>query len=617
MPTLKYLFIQYFARIIAIKKGKEKLIFCFSILTLHSFSVRANEISANIPERVYRSTPSKPDKVFSQGFQRSRNEHTDLSRHINGETQDASGLISTTSSIQYAFDYAESYAMGWWRVSEFFVYEIIPDENFVSVSNTYYRTLRNETESAARTQLVEQQYTFTREDEYSALFTIPPERVIAATRFEFDRALRRFTQRERIINTITRENEHSPQLQAAIHPNTYSLGTLGNRQFTYNGISSGFACVEHTQSSSFSMRKKRSAIKNRICPLTQLQVLEALEEPEKFLTRKSLKIAASVDGYTYCLTTYENYIYLDYKCKTPQKWNYTEFGQFISEINDGKNQQYYCMTAPQDDSAEDYARMQICDLNNDKQIWKIKKTENGNSLIFSSNGYVLSSYKEYAYLRKNFKENMAIKLMNASMLKEKQANALIQFSVDPLQIKDKYILYPTSNGNAYLEVASSLVNYTNYYNAHNNALFSSYGNKNAGPQVCYFSSLLREGGTSWGWVKDEYCSTKGKMKNELRWIFGKNAVTHNAYSLYDIADNILRIDDITGSKNRYYAYTAFKYWPDSDSFVEFFNLTDIPKLYADTYNSSDLFNPSKEQRLSYAFSVIKEKYKTKIHKLLD
>ncbi|WP_186647491.1 hypothetical protein [Fluviispira vulneris] len=617
MPTIKYLFIKYFARIIAIKKSKKKLIFCFSLLSLHSFSVRANDIPEEIPKRVYRATPSKPDKVFAQGFQRSRNEHADLSRHINGETQDPSGFISTTSSIGYAFAYAESYAMGWWHVSEFFVYEIIPDENFVSVSNTYYRTLRNETDSAARNQLEEQNYAFTREDEYSALYTIPPERVIAATRFEFDRNIRRFTQRERIINTITRENEHSPQLQAAIHPNTYSLGTIGNRQYTYNGISSGFACVEITQSSSFSMRKKRSTIDNRICPLTQPLVFETLEEPEKFLSRKSLKIAASVDGYTYCLTTYDNYIYLDYKCKTPQKWNYTEFGQFISEINDGKNQQYYCMTAPQEDAGEDYARMQICDLNNDKQIWKIKKTTNGETLILSSNGYVLSYYRSYAFLRKKYEENMAMKILNASLLKERQAKALIQFSVDPLKTKDNYILYPTSHGYAYIDVAQSLINYTNYYNAHNNALFSSYGNKTEGPQVCYFSSLLRKGGSSWGWVKDEYCSTKGKMNQEFKWIFSKKEGSNNTYSLYDIADNILRIDDISGSKNRYYTYTAFKYWSDSDSFVDLFNLPDTPKLYADTYNSSVLFNPNQEQRRAYALSVIKEKYKERIQKLLN
>lgn len=55
------------------------------------------------------------------------------------------------------------------------------------------------------------------------------------------------------------------------------------------------------------------------------------------------------------------------------RWNYTEFGQLISEVYDREYKQYYCLTTPLNMEGESSVKMEIYDLNKKNQIWKIIK----------------------------------------------------------------------------------------------------------------------------------------------------------------------------------------------------------------------------------------------------
>lgn len=560
----------------------------------------ANETERKIPKFVYRSSPSKPEDKFNNGFVRDRAQSTDLGSHISGDSGDTTAFISTTSNRDYARQFATSYAMGWWHVREFFVYEIIPQSNFVDLAETYSRTLTNSNISnELRTTLENSRDTFTRENEYSALYEIRPETIVSATRFEYDSETRQFAQRETIENNVTRVDRNNPQIEPSLHENNFPLGTFRSMQIQFNQVSSGFACYE--SSSSASIRKKRNTeTLNYICPLTGKNIFEEVESPEKIFSENKFKIQIEVfNEKKYCLTPKSgDYVYTDY-CENSTQWNYTEFGQIITLINDGKNDQYYCLTAPLNDNNYNYIKIKICDLNLKEQKWNFIPYGDSSYIITSFNNKYLNSYNNYyLYLDNKFDSSKTIQIFNYNEIKK--SKPLIQFSLDT-SVNAKYSIYLSSGKSMYIGSPSSILN---YYNAHNNILFSNYGYNRIESQICYYSSLIKNGGSSFDWVYADYCSSNKIQNKEFVWILNKN----NFFSYYitDIGENVLRFDNITLSANRYFSYTASTYWYDNNSYLNKFKFSIPEKTYANYYSKGKNF--SQKERLKNAYNGIKKYY---------
>ncbi|APJ04444.1 hypothetical protein [Silvanigrella aquatica] len=571
----------------------------------------------NIPTHVYRATPSKPADVFANGFQRSAFAHTDLSRHIQADTGDMSAFISTTSNYRYAEGFASSYAMGWWHVYEFYIYEIVPQGNFVSVRDTYLRTLNEETNAAVRENLENPfvRDTYMREDEYAALYEIPPERILSATRYEFDMTTRRYVRREQIENTVTRISRNNPAVSASLHPNTFSLGTHIRFQYNYNMVSSGFACYQQ-QTNTRQMKRANDVQISLVCPKINSLKFEKVPNPKSMLSDKSFAMNINIFLYkNFCLSPKgENYVYIDY-CYNAQKWSYTEFGQFITEVHDGKNYQHYCLTSPGKSNDYNYVKMEICDLYNKDQLWKILKNDDETYSILTYNDkYLKSYYNYYVYTSFGFESYKTLKLKNAMEMQDNKSQALIQFSVNPFILNNHDILYPTSAGNVYLDDEDNVKNYQNFYNAHNNALFSSFGHDREGPQVCYYSLLIQNRGSTWDWIKDKYCSTRGLLTQDYRWFFQK-AKNENKYHIVDSAGNILRIDDVGGSKNRYFAYNANPSWYDNNSFLDSFLLNNAALNFAQSFDNTKMESAEFHLNSYYIYNLIKE-YFRRIHPIV-
>ena len=160
----------------------------------------------------------------------------------------------------------------------------------------------------------------------------------------------------------------------------------------------------------------------------------------------------------------------------------------------------------------------------------------------------------------------------------------------------------------FVDSPSSLNKYVNFYNAHNNSLFSSYGHERNGPQVCYFSSLLKSGGGAWGWINSDYCSNQGSMTHEYRWFFKLNS-NNTDYNIFDFAGNILRVDNISGSTNRYFAYTAYFSWADKNKNIEAVTLNFPATHYARTFSlTSTIQVQNKLYRNQMSYNALKEVY---------
>jgi hypothetical protein len=87
-------------------------------------------------------------------------------------------------------------------------------------------------------------------------------------------------------------------------------------------------------------------------------------------------------------------------------WGFTEFGQLIAEVNDGQNDQIYCLTKSIDNNKSKYVKMEICDLNKKEQIWKITLNADNSYNIQSSDNSFLKSYNNYyVYSSNNYPVN--------------------------------------------------------------------------------------------------------------------------------------------------------------------------------------------------------------------
>ncbi|APJ03087.1 ricin-type beta-trefoil lectin domain protein [Silvanigrella aquatica] len=595
---------------------------------LKSTAACAQNNERSPPKVVYRASPSKPDIKFKEGFRRGSQGSRDLASHILGDGQvpgittnfaESSIFISTTSSLVYAHDYGDRYALGTWEVSEFYIYEIVPEAHFVDVTATFERTLQAEIDPQRRIELERRRNEFIDEYEFSAIEFIRPESILSATRYVFNNEDFRYHPVEIIPNANAERN-----LIPTVHENNFSLGTIRNHNFEHHLPTLDFACYRpdnNTGTVSFvvlnsnSHREKRElnmqsrVLPKLICPDPQfLQKKERIENPTSFLERTKSKINITSFEMKLCLIPDNKYLY-GATCDTNSAlWSFTEFGQLITKIFDGQYDQYYCLTAPRNSQDSNYVKLEICDLNTKEQRWTLQSDKNSFKLLSSANETLHLYNNYYAYTQKKIDYYRVVNLNNSFEIKKNKTSAFIQFSVDPLYTADYYTIYPTEHGNIYEEYFSDLSNYSTFFNAHNNTLFSSYGHNREGPQVCYISSSVRKESVSWEWVKNEYCPTGGFVENQYKWLFQVNQ-DHSKFQIMDYVGNILRLNDNYGSQNRYFAYTAFRFWNDRNRYVDSFIFKDALQIYARKFVNFDIEHGDKEFRKIQAYNAVKNYFR--------
>jgi hypothetical protein len=215
-----------------------------------------------VTTRVFRydtRPPLGPDGIFLKGFHRDPTNSWNLSRHVAWDYASSSTVfISTTSN----FNYAQRLGLAWWDSPEnpnqrspqqtYWIYEIVPDLNFVDVSATYFRTLAaTDPTSRYYWALNEQRETFTRESEFAAIADIDNTRIARATLYNMEGQMLMTAQNELFNAAVT----------PAVHPNDFPLGQERGQYFGFDigaatgGSSDGFVCNDTI--SETSQRKKR------------------------------------------------------------------------------------------------------------------------------------------------------------------------------------------------------------------------------------------------------------------------------------------------------------------------------------------------------------------------
>lgn len=621
--------------------GKKMIVLNFLIAlspnTSHSY-LHASPPEPKVPKFVYKATTSIPDFIFKHGFIRRSSGSTDLSRYMPTHYQDPNhsifedegyfnqrnnpdAFVRTTSVLENAIDPGRNpFNLNSQRVYELFrdvyVYEIVPQEQFVSITDAYERALdqANDHDTWLNLDFLRPYYTW--RSEYAAIGGIAPESIYSAIRYHYYPNIRTFTEVERIRN-----HGFNPRIRPAIYPEEYDLGTVPSHTEIYSATSTYVCNTRGQPTQNASMQKREAKENNYLCPFEAPKKLGPLEMPKAIFERNALKIQVNTQNNTqYCLEPTEDYfLYVNYcdNSKAKNKWLFTEFEQLIAEIYDGKNPQYYCLTSPKKDGKDKYVKMKICDLNDPNQKWKFKKFDHAKYSIVSYSGKTLGDNGSYyGQLIDHFNANedgidlFSIKILNFPEIKKNTSKPLIQFSIEgnilnaktllhhvsitniPYYESGPFQIYPTYRGYAYFKSYTRLSDYQNYYNAHNNSFFSNYAYPSGGPQVCYFSKLVKQGGSSWNWVESDYCSTQNNLEPHFLWYFttGKN---DNEFHMIDDGENLLRTKQNAG-----YAYTANGDWTEDDNtFLQKFSLGKAEQVFAKSYSSVT----SKEMKNQFAF----------------
>lgn len=519
-----------------------------------------------------------------------------------------SAFISTTRNRDYAIasamniaDPFRSFQEDLWRTDSFYVYQIVPDRNFISVIDTYKKELALASKERSPNRfdtLVRLSSFYTNREEYVALGSIKSSHIVSATRYYFSVKDMNF------IKGITQINPYfDKNIIAVVHPNNYPIGTLPDVNHLDKMIDEN-TCESQLQElqQQISMRKKRELYQFKsVCLSSVSKIKNKIEMPKDIFNKNALKIQVKAfHKYDYCLEPNKNYLYINYcnHSKYNNKWIYTELGQLIAEVNDGKNNQYYCLTATKESYAD--LKMKICDLNKTEQIWKLNELSNSKYTLVSYSGKTVGikdNYYTYLIEEKNEINHSALIISNYSKIKNNISFPILQFSlVTNIQLvsNQKYLLsinlvapnlfhsiYPTTKGYVMVDKLLNLNGYSNYYNAHNNTFFSNYGNEE-GIQVCYYSSS--------GYVYNDYCSTQTNLENRFKWYFKKQE-TQDSYKILDAEEKILYINNAD-----YYAYIGNSNRIHSDNFFQDFYLNLPIKIYALNYEYSQLL--AQEQNIS-------------------
>ena len=176
---------------------------------------------AQAPRRVYRYDARGPEEIFANGFVRDPFKSRNLALQVQHDaTYTSSAFISTTSRLDYAIRYANGWIANFNpQQATYWIYEIVPGPNFVDVAASYRETVAAMEPGYARTQLDEEENTYTREFEYAAIALIETQRIVRATQYNVNGGA-----------PIVEENLlYQPNLTPEIRPGYYPLGYFSRR----------------------------------------------------------------------------------------------------------------------------------------------------------------------------------------------------------------------------------------------------------------------------------------------------------------------------------------------------------------------------------------------------
>ncbi|KAB8039874.1 hypothetical protein GCL60_06315 [Silvanigrella paludirubra] len=565
------------------------------------------------PKRVYRATPTDADFIFLLGFERqmcdrefnSRERCLDLTNHLllnlnrpelsvtetaTSQLQNPSAFISTSANKDYVIENARRSALldifneeSPWRRNYFYVYEIIPNEDFVSVTETYQRELNSAFDDPIRFHQLDNLYSlYTNTNEFAAIGRISTRNIVSATRYEFDLEIMDF------IEGITIPNPHyDTNLVPAVHLNNYPIGEISNA--LQNSDEMHCEIEIRPLQNHLSMRYKRDLNKKYECKKPYFLEEEIIDSPKKIFENNKLKIKIKESNKNEkCLVHNDHYLYTD-SCdnSTSNEFIYTQFGQIISRSNGDENNQYFCLSKSEYEN--DYLKMEICDLNKIEQIWKIKKFSDSSFALYTYKGTGVGLYyylgTPYLFEKKNNDQYPIVIISNYHEIEEKISKPIIQFSIEAtikgLGKKENYTIYPSVYGSVKADSLVNLKEYINYYNANLNLLFSNFGMRTISPLVCYYSYIGNYGSYTLNINKigNDYCSNIKNINDHFKWYFNKNK-ENNLYEIIDTNNNklVTSLDMIN-----YHAYVSNKNFKINKNYYQNFNLNKAAKVYADNY----------------------------------
>jgi hypothetical protein len=238
-----------------------------------------------VPPLVYRYDCIPPERadgtgIFQTGFVRPTGLPLDIAAHVDGNPGSrVTGIVSTSRSYSYVRDFAAR----WGEYNDFdattyWVYQIVPDENFVDVTATWQRTRDSiasdpnlaYTGAASQLRSFRAIDVFTHEYEFASLGTIPTSRILMASEYN--------STTQQWIRNVLNPNANFGMV-ATVHPNTYPLGTWRENTYVYNlpgtpyvddvneGASAGFVCetVAEPEDANRSTRSVAVAIEQDTC----------------------------------------------------------------------------------------------------------------------------------------------------------------------------------------------------------------------------------------------------------------------------------------------------------------------------------------------------------------
>ena len=208
-----------------------------------------------------------------------------------------------------------------------------------------------------------------------------------------------------------------------------------------------------------------------------------------------------------------------------QKWNYTEHGQIITDV--GSN--YLCLTGRPSNTPV----LQHCDTSNPAQSWNtVRRTLN----------FGLAGKTTYVYLQNSHGDLGAngISPNQSSTASYLRLENPADFDINIVPIYAQFSLAISYSGkpmnifNSQDVGVGSRPTLTNYYNLHNNALFTARNDIISQSALCYTSPLPN---SSWNWATYESCTLKGTPHNKYRWQFRASYPSKNMRIMHDILGN--------------------------------------------------------------------------------
>nr|BFD30985.1 hypothetical protein GTC16762_06030 [Pigmentibacter ruber] len=566
-----------------------------------------------VPNRVYRASPTEADFIFLVGFERqmcarefnSRERCLDLTKHLllninqpnlsvtettTSQVQNPSAFISTFSDRNYTLENARRSALldifnaeSPWQRNYFYIYEIIPSNNFVSVTDTYQRELNSAFHDPVRFRQLDNLYSlYANTNEYAAIGNISTRNIVSATRYEFNLETMDF------VEGITLQNPHyDSSLQPSIHTNNYPIGDFSNAYQTTNEM---FCEIDiRTLQINSAQRDKRSIDRIYSCRKPKFIDEKTIESPEKIFKKSKIKIKTKdPSNIARCLVHDGNFIFVD-NCENSiyNEFICTEFGQIISKFNSAENSQFLCLSRSIREN--DYLKMEICDLNKTEQLWELKKFTDSNSALYTYKGTGVGFYNHLgtSYLiEKNNNDGYPIfTISNSSEIEEKISKPILQFSIQAnikgISKKNNYTFYPSIYSSVKADLVSELKAYQNYYNANLNLLFSNYGEQKTSSLVCYYSYVGKYGSYTLNLnkISNSYCSNIEIKDDHFKWYFNKNK-ENNLYEIIDKRNNklVFSVDFIN-----YHAYVANEKFLLNKNYFQNFSLSKPAKIYAENY----------------------------------